>query len=798
MKNLILFILLFVIFLTSAAQNIRVVNSATKEPVENVLVISKKYTTQTNAEGWVNLKNIGKEETLLFQHSSFLKITTTLEKIKGWENIVELTEAPIRIDEVVISANRWEQSKTEIPLKIQNIRSVDIFRFQPQTTADMLGSSGGVFIQKSQLGGGSLMIRGFSANRLLLVVDGIRMNNAIYRSGNLHNVISLDVNSLEETEVIFGPGSVIYGSDALGGVMSFNTLVPRLSTSEDSVVKGRIMSRYSGASDEKMVHGDFSFGKKKWAALFSGTFSDFGNLRMGSHGPHEYLRQEYVSPGKYPEEDQVIKNSNTQIQVPTGYRQMNLLGKIRYRPSEFIDVVFSAHHSQTSDIPRYDRLVVYRNNSLQYARWYYGPQKWSLYSGQFDYRKKHLLFDKLKIISGYQNYTESRNDRKLFDTSLNQRKEDLQIYSVNIDLGKTVNKQHELFYGGEGFFNKVSSSGIVENISNGESEQISSRYPDGSKYSSLAGYFSWKYNLNGKIILQAGGRFTQTSMSGEFDRNFNDFPFSGFKMTNSALNGNAGLVWHPTKEWQINLSVSTGFRSPNIDDVAKVFDSEPGNVVVPNPDLKPEYARNFEAGVIRNLSGKAKVEVTAFYTRLKDAMVRRNFQLNGMDSVFYDGILSQVEAMVNAESAQIYGSSLMLDYSFSPGFRFQNEISITYGKDSEDLPLRHVPPLFGSSHLLYKKQRLFLDFYLNFNGKFDFEQLAPEEKDKPHLYATDENGNPWSPAWWTLNLKANYKLGKSIAVSGGVENILDKRYRPYSSGIVASGRNVYLSLGIQF
>lgn len=797
MRNPILFFLLFVVSVNSNAQNIRVVNSATREPVENVLVISKKYTTQTNAEGWVNLKNIGKDETLLFQHSSFLKITTTLEKIEGWGNIVELTEAPIKIDEVVISANRWEQSKTEIPLKIQNISLADISRIQPQTTADMLGNSGGVFIQKSQLGGGSPMIRGFSANRLLLVVDGIRMNNAIYRSGNLHNVISLDANSLEETEVIFGPGSVIYGSDALGGVMSFNTLVPRLSTAEDSVVKGRIMSRYSGASDEKMIHGDFSFGKKKWAALFSGTFSDFGNLRMGNHGQLEYLRQEYVSPGKYPEEDQVIQNSNPQIQVPTGYSQMNLLGKIRYRSSEFFDLVFSAHHSQTSDIPRYDRLVVYRDNSLQYAQWYYGPQKWSLYSGQLDYRKNHILFDKLKFIAGYQFYTESRNDRKLFGQSLNQRKEDLHIYSVNFDLGKTLNRNHELFYGGEGFFNKVGSKGIVENISNGGQEPFAPRYPDGSEYSSFAGYFSWKYNLNGKIIFQAGGRFTQTLLRGEFDPDFYFFPFDNFEMRNSALNGNAALVWHPTKEWQINFSVATGFRSPNIDDVAKVFDSEPGNVIVPNPDLKPEYARNIETGIIRNFSEKAKVEVTAFYTRLKDAIVRRNFQLNGLDSIFYDGILSQVEAMVNAESARIYGGSLFLEYLFSPGFRFQNEISLTYGKDSEDLPLRHVPPLFGSAHLHFQKQRLFLDFYVNYNGKFDFEQLAPEEKDKPHLYATDENGNPWSPGWWTLNLKGNYNFSEAVAVSIGMENILDKRYRSYSSGIVAPGRNVYISLGIQ-
>jgi hemoglobin/transferrin/lactoferrin receptor protein len=797
-RYLILIFLPFFVFITSNAQNIRVVNAATQKPVENVLVISKKYTSQTNAQGLVSLENIGKNETLLFQHSSFLKITTTLEKIKARGNVVELSEAPIKIDEVVVSASRWEQVKTEIPLKIQNISSSDILHAQPQTTADMLGSKGGVFIQKSQMGGGSPMIRGFSANRLLLVVDGIRMNNAIYRSGNLHNVISLDANSLEQTEVIFGPGTVIYGSDALGGVMSFSTLTPRLSTSDKTTQKGKILSRYSGVNREKMVHGHFSLGDKKWAALVSATFSDFDDLRMGSHGPNEYLRPEYVLPGEKPEDDQIIENENSLIQTPTGYNQFNLMGKLRYRPTEFLDLTLGIHHSQTSDIPRYDRLIVYKNNSPQYARWYYGPQKWSLFSGQLNYSREHLLFSKFNFLAGYQNYAESRNDRKLYHPVLNHRVEGLRIYSLNFDFGKTLNNRQELFYGAEVFYNHVGSTGKAIQITSGESTNISPRYPDGSEYSSLAGYLSWKLKLNEKFIFQAGGRITQTFLRGEFDHTFYAFPFDNFEMKNSALNGNAGLVWHPTKEWQINFNASTGFRSPNIDDVAKVFDSEPGNVVVPNPGLKPEYARNLEAGIIHNFSGKAKVEITVFYTNLKDAMVRRDFQLNGQDSIMYDGILSKVEALVNAESANIYGGSFSFEYIIAAGFTSRSELTFTRGKDSEDFPVRHVPPTFGRSHLLFEKESLLLDFFVEFNGKFDYEQLAPDEQDKPHLYAVDENGNPWSPGWWTINLKGNYQINNSISLACGMENILDKRYRTYSSGIVAPGRNYFISLGIHF
>jgi hemoglobin/transferrin/lactoferrin receptor protein len=463
-----------------------------------------------------------------------------------------------------------------------------------------------------------------------------------------------------------------------------------------------------------------------------------------------------------------------------------------------MDITLGLHHSQTSDIPRYDRLVVYRNETLQYARWYYGPQKWTLLSGQINYKKEHFLFDRFNLLAGFQNYAESRNDRKLYDYTLNQRVENLGIYSLNIDFGKILNDRHELFYGAEAFHNRVGSTGKAIHIISGESMNISPRYPDGSAYSNIAGYLSWKFKLNEKFIFQTGGRFTQTYLSGEFDRNFYAFPFDDFEMKNSAVNGNAGLVWHPTKEWQINLSASTGFRSPNIDDVAKVFDSEPGNVVVPNLDLKPEFARNIETGIIRHFQGKGKIEFSAFYTQLKNAMVRRDFRLNGQDSIMYDGILSKVEALVNAESAKIYGGSFLFEFLINAELRALNEFTLTYGKDSEGFPLRHVPPVFGRSHLQFEKESLLFDLFVEYNGKFEYEQLAPDEQDKPHLYATDENGNPWSPGWWTLNLNWNYNFSELLIFSGGIENIFDKRYRSYSSGIVAPGRNFYISFGIHF
>ena len=313
-KQLLTFVLLLFTFTLFSQELVTVIDAKNGSPVEGVLLISEKHTTQTDSKGKARLDGFKEDESIKFQHSSFLSTTSTRNKIAKHGNVILLVENPIKIDEVVISVNRWEESKSEIPHLIETIGPEAVLNYSPQTTADLLGSKVGIFIQKSQMGGGSPMIRGFSANRVLIVVDGIRMNNAIYRSGNLQNVISIDANSLESTEVIFGPGSVIYGSDALGGVMSFNTLSPKLSTSDKPESFGKIYSRYSSANFEKTIHGSYNLGGKKWAAVISTTYTDFDDLRMGSSGPDSYLRPEYVLDEKYTGDDRTVQNSNDKFQ----------------------------------------------------------------------------------------------------------------------------------------------------------------------------------------------------------------------------------------------------------------------------------------------------------------------------------------------------------------------------------------------------------------------------------------------------------------------------------------------------
>ncbi len=765
-------------------------------PVVGVLIYNQGKTKaySSNAQGKVKQAYFQQGDTIFFQHPNYQPSTISYSQLLLQDHQVTLLEKNTNLDEIVVSASKWEQNAQEVPVKITRIESEEIAFQNPQTAADLLGISKEVFIQKSQLGGGSPMLRGFSANSVLLVVDGVRMNNAIFRGGNLQNVISLDANSIEEAEVLFGPGSVIYGSDALGGVMDFHTLRPKLATGEQAEFSGNASTRFSSANREKMAHLDWTLAGQKWAWLSSVSFSDYDDLRMGSQGREEYTRPEYVD--RIHGQDTVLLNADKNRQIPTGYHQLNVLQKIRFQPRDDLNLEYAFHYSRTSDVPRYDRLIERREGQLRFAEWYYGPQKWMMHRLHAQYIHPTSFFDQAQFTLAYQSYEESRQDRRFKEDDLRSRTEQVDIFTANLDFDRDIGQHGALFYGVEAVYNQVGSSAFVRNISNGQQERTSTRYPDGSEYASWAVYSSYKYNWKEQFTFTAGLRFNQVLIRADVSENeaFFDFPFEQIDLSNAALNGSLGMVYRPRTDWQINLNLSTGFRAPNIDDVAKVFDSEPGSVVVPNPNLQPEYAYNLDVALIKRWQQGHEIQLNTFYTQVDDLMVRRDFRFNGQDSILYDGQLSKTEAIVNAASARIYGFSTSLRAYLLPNLYLQTHLTYTQGETDEGEAVRHVAPLFGSTRLVWTPLRWRLEFSGDYSGEIPYDRLAPSERDKPQIYATDANGNPFSPAWYTLHLKAAFQITSFLEINTGVENILDKRYRPYSSGIVAPGQNWMIAL----
>lgn len=705
------------------------------------------------------------------------------------------------LEPVTIGANKWQQPMNEVPNKITRIDKQEIFHQNPQTSADLLSQTGTVFVQKSQLGGGSPMIRGFATNRVLLVVDGVRMNNAIYRSGNLQNVISIDALSTESAEVIFGPGSLIYGSDAIGGVMDFHTLGAKLAENQNHFFSGNVLTRYSTANKEKTVHADFNTGTRKFSILGAFTYSDFADLKMGKNGGEEsYLRKEYVE--RINNSDVIVPNNDPRIQRFSGYNQTNFLGKMRYKPSEHLDIQYSFNHAKTGNAPRYDRLIQYRNGNLRFAEWYYGPMVWNVHQLQALLTSESKFWDQLKVITAYQDYEESRIDRTRGNDLRTKQSESVDAFSLNIDATKVIGKG-EFFYGLEHVYNKIGSSGMRTDISNGNSSPFVSRYPDGSTWTTSGVYASYKMNIDTKFTFTTGLRYAYNTLNATFDTTYIPFPFQTASLKDGAVTGNLGVVIKPSSGWQFNGTLSTGYRMPNVDDIGKLFESTPGNLTIPNPRLRPEYSWNYEVAVIRNVTNKISVEINGFYNVLKNAIVRRPFTFNGQDSILFDGILSRVEALQNVAEANVWGLQLGIRFYFMPSLYIQSNANWISGKETdeeknEQVPLRHAPPFYGSTHLHFRKQNIHLELFSQYNSEIKNEDLAPSEQSKTDIYAKDDQGLPYSPGWYTVNLKASYQVNKNLMLTAGWENFTNQMYRPYSSGIVAAGSNLIAAVRFSF
>ncbi len=802
-RNIRYFILSFYVFCyyLAESQTIAFYSREDSSALTAVHIINLDSGEALNSIGNVlNLKDAKYPINLFFEKDGFQSISTKIKTLNFNDTLnIFLNENRIALSSIIVTATKRVEDRFSVPLKINSISSQDIQIQQAQTSADLLQLSGNIYVQKSQLGGGSPMIRGFSANRVLISVDGIRMNNAIFRSGNLQNVINIDPFSLEGVEIIMGPGSTIYGSDAIGGVMAFRASQLILFDGNKGNITGQVSTRYSTANSEKTMHAHFKYATKKWASYTSISFSDFDDLIMGTNGPDDYLRSNFVSQvnGK----DTLISNPKPRKQISSGYSALYLTQKMRYKPSENWDFNMGIHFSTTSDIPRYDRLIRPRGNGLRSAEWFYGPQTWMLNRVSAINTASNKIYDKLTINAAYQYFEESRNERDFQSSIRNSGKDLVHAFSINIDFDKRANAETEIFYGLELIDNTVLSSATEIDIITNFKSPAQSRYPNNSKWQSMGAYTYLKRTISPIAFLNMGIRYNFVKSRAIFDNDVFDFPFSEANLKNGALSGSIGINLNFTPATSLIANISSGFRAPNIDDIGKVFDSSPGFVVVPNPDLTPEYIYSSEIAINQKIGQRFRFDLSLSYSYLNNAIVRRNSTFNGLDSILYKMEVSRVQSLQNASYAQVYSVEGGLIYSIAKNLSFESFITYTSGSEilenGEKAPLRHAPPMFGKTSLIYKSEKFHLNFYSIYHAAISADDMPPSEIEKDYIYAKDSMGNPYSPAWLTFNVKSSIFVGKSI-VALALENITNQRYRPFSSGISAPGINLILSLTYKF
>ncbi len=856
-----LFLLLGPIILLAQSTQVQLVDNLSGEALIGVNVYTDDYETftgTTDFDGNIEIPFLGHRDAVNFSYVGYTIQTIPFFQLRTLKTIRMITDQT-GLDTLVI-IGRKDESAEEIPYTTETITAKQIAFQNPQTTAHALENQAGVFVQRSQMGGGSPILRGFEANRVLLVVDGVRMNNAIYRGGHLQNSISIDNAVIEQMEVIYGPGSLTYGSDAIGGVVHFRTKDPKLLFGESDKeyrMNSNFYSRFSSANYEKTFHYDLDYGNRTWGSLTSVSVSSFDDLRAGDKRPDAYpnLGRQPFAVIQEGNADPQVRESDDNLQQETGYNQIDLLQKIRIQPSENLYFVINGQYSTTTNVPRYDLLndTLETAKDLVYAEWHYGPQERLLTSFKTRILKANALFTDASIIASYQQIDEDRIKRKVGRGNKEVNSEDVSVYSLTIDFNKELDEQanHVISYGAEANYNDVKSIIVLENRKTGirsEGRDLT-RYPSaGSQWQSIGTYLNYRWSNTAKtIFVNAGARYSDITSKAKYDRGdleFISWPenyFEGISNKNSDISWAGGITWNSKDKWQVRANVSKAFRAPNIDDLFKNRVKN-NKAVLPNDKLKPEVSRNAELTLAKtfgslNTADKVgfKISGTGFYTLLDDAIVRRD---NGLTIEGEGGLeIYDVQQNINANSARVYGLSGNAEFSFSKKLKLSSGLNYTKGETDFTIeengqilldtitPLDHIPPMYGRTSLMYTGKNFTLEGVVRYNAaKLESAYAVSDiilDSDSGKVIEIDRTGTSdniletgtckevlkngvWQNecggnlSWITYNLYASFKLGKAISIDLAAENILDIHYRNFGSGISAPGRNFITTFRAKF
>jgi len=492
------------------------------------------------------------------------------------------------------------------------------------------------------------------------------------------------------------------------------------------------------------------------------------------------------------------------------YNDFQKLQKFYFQLSDKTNLTINFQKSSSSDIPRFDRLTEYKDGKLKFAEWYYGPQDRLFLSSQLAINPDKKWMESGTITVAYQKIKEARINRQFTSLDRSYRKEAVDIFSLNGDFSLPLSKKsnRNLSYGFEFAHNDVNSNSYGKTLAVNGNEIIGfagdfvvqSRYPDGgSSYTSSAAYVSYRQDITQKSTLNTGVRFTNTQLYAKWiDTTFISLPDMDIHLKNSAVTATVGYVYKPKKSWKLSSVISSGFRSPNIDDIGKIREKN-GRLTVPNTDLKPEYVYNAEVGIQKYLNQKKfNIGFNMYYTLLNNYIAREAFFVNGSPTVIYDGEEVETFANVNHKTAYIVGGTLSFRGVIAHHFKTSGSLTFTKGEGYDTKkPLSSIPPLFGNFEFSYAKNKFETAINFRFNAAKKLEDYNLIEgidniEQTPINSATGEYYG--TPSWQTLNFYSKYQVTKNIAVQFRVDNIFDQFYKEFASGVSAPGRNYSISI----
>ena len=784
-------------------QEIKFVNSFGKPIEKNKVIIHglTKDTLTTNKKGLINLKR-----KTIFDSISFIKENKDLitkSKKDLTDNIFKVLLSPSNSLPVFeTKTNKHSQIHNSLKeIYHESVSLNDIYNSQASSGAELLLLTNGVTIQKSQAGGGSPIIRGFEANRILLMIDGVRMNNAIYRSGHLQNSLTVDPFIIENCDVIYGSSAVSYGSDAIGGVIHYKTIEPKLSKIDNKKnISFNYLTRLNSGTEEMTNHFNLNVGFKKLASFTSFTYKQFGDIKMGSRRTHGYSDWGKVHHNviNFNNKDTLAVNSNPLLQKGIGYEQLDLTQKVLFQPLDNLSFTFNSQISSSSNIARFDQLNNIGPAGPQFSQWDYGPQKRWMNSLLLKSNFKLPFFDKINAVISHQKIEESRITRKFQNQNQEINIENVDVFGASIEAVKVLGTFSNISYGTEVYKNYVKSDGYSLDINSNEKNRINSRYPDGGSELMLSGFYAIFNLKKNHFSVFTGIRYSLNSVLGVFEDTSVQLLSPNIELENKSLNGSFNFSYYPHQKTKITFDLSSGFKSPNIDDLGKVFIKD-DFITVPNNSLSPERSYCSSLGWKQKfylLQNNLKLHFfnAAYTTYLKNVIVKNNFELNGNEQLFYSNSYYRIIANQNNGNALIYGLNSSVGISLFEKFILKGSISYTKGYILKDnTPFGHIPPVTGKISINYNNRNWKFSTFSFFNGNKPRNSFGRGNVDNPN-----EACSFGYPKWWTLNFKTEHFINENFKIILGCYNLLDIHYKTFASGISSPGRSFLATFKLSY
>ena len=747
-------------------------------------------------------------------------------------------ETVVEVPEVTVTAARAEKEPFKTPNAITILNLKQLERSNAEHASNLLRDSVGVIAQETTVGQGSPMLRSLTGYQTLIQVDWVRLNNSTFRSGPNQYTATVAPEMLERAEVLLGSSSMLYGSGAMGGVISFFTKsVPINPAQQTWDIHPRLLGRYATATQERLGRLEVTGNRGRFGFIVGGGVRDYGDVNSGIGYDLHYKNRKFEIVNEMPSGvelygyDEVAELSKENIperwlidkEGPLGWRAYDADAKIAYQFNDTSTLNVAYQMWRQPQTPRYDKIA-----PQEFDEFFFEPQNRDLVYANYIVSPVDGNIDTFRLTASYHRQTEGRNEVALDATSRRQRYDTVNTIGLSAQAVSSILPRQRLVGGGEFYLDMIQSRTVRTDIPTGKEDvnEDLGRFINGSQFWDASLYLQDEITVHERVQLTLGGRatFYQTNA----DLSLRDPSFDEFDVFDNSLTGSAGVVVGLTDSLNFVGSFGTAFRAPSLNDTTAVEVTNEG-VTAPSPDLKPETSWTVEGGV-KAKHAYFRGVLTLFHSRINGLVARRPVQEAYAGEALpqlhqdlikeYEGI--DVLVFDNVDEAQFRGVELAGLVPILPAWSVYGNVALLRGevlKLNSEAPdpekpwearIRREPPLNGVIGVQWEPLDTQIWATLFVRAAAEQRRLNRSDIRDPRIQGStrdpaevefDDNGNAvdaGTPGWWTLNVRGGVKLFEYTRLTLAFENLLDRRYRPHGSGVNAPGFNVSVSLDNRF